>query len=53
MYLGEKYSPGPQLSYADKLGIPITINCFPDKVKEDIYIVKKLGKNLGEAVKNI
>jgi histidyl-tRNA synthetase len=49
LYLGEKPSPGPQLAYADKLGIPIAIICFPDKVKENIYIVKKLGKNLGEA----
>lgn len=49
MYLGEKPSPGPQLAYADKLGIPIAIICFPDKVKEDIYIVKKLGENMGEA----
>lgn len=49
VYLGEKQSPGPQLAYADKLEIPIVVICFPDKVKNDIYIVKKLGENMGEA----
>lgn len=49
IYLGDKLVPGPQLAYADKLSIPVVVICFPDKVKEGIYIVKKLGENLGEA----
>jgi histidyl-tRNA synthetase len=49
IFLGDKQNLGSELSYADKLQIPVCIITFPDKTKENIYIVKKLGENFGEA----
>ncbi|MEI6040107.1 MAG: histidine--tRNA ligase [Candidatus Berkelbacteria bacterium] len=47
-YLGDKTNLKNQLSYADKLSIPVVIITFPDQIEKDNYIVKKMGQNFGE-----
>ena len=50
IFLGDKQNLGTELSYADKLSIPVSVITFADKIKEDIYIVKKLGESFGETI---
>lgn len=43
VYLGEKPGLKPQLRYANKRAIPITVITYPDQTEKDIYIVKKMA----------
>ena len=49
IYLGTRTDLKSQLNYADKLAIPVVVITFPDQVKNNKYLVKKMGAALGEA----
>ncbi len=48
IYLGGKSALGPQLTYANKLAVPVCVITFADQVAKDIYTVKKMTEKFGE-----